>query len=107
MGLIALELVEGRQPWVGVIEPNDVANRDLIVFQVIAERTTIGVSRQRPARRVNDQSWLVLGGIDFPELLDAKSIGLRIAVFHEIEMIDQTPAETASSAFGENRVLGE
>ena len=105
--LEALELLEGRQVRVGVAEADHEADGDLIVFQMVEEAAAIGVGLHRPAAAVDDQAGLVLLGCDFPELLEADAVGLRIGAVVEIEMCLQLLAEVAAAALGEEGVLAE
>ncbi|CAM5588937.1 hypothetical protein SSTU70S_05064 [Stutzerimonas stutzeri] len=53
-----------------------------------------------------DQTLLVLGRVDVPQLLDADAVMLRIDVGVELEAVDQLLADMTAAALGEQRVLG-
>ncbi|BDD93837.1 hypothetical protein PanNE5_32770 [Pandoraea sp. NE5] len=106
MGLVTLELLERRQVRIAVVEPNDETDRHLMIRQVVEERAAVGLRVERPAGRVDDETFLVLGRVDFPQFLDAQAVGLRIAAFVEIELAHQLATQAAPCAFREDRVLG-
>ena len=104
--LEALELLEGRQIGIGVVEIGDQTDDDLIVFHMVEEGTTGGaVLAERPAGTVNDEPRLVLGRIDLPQLLDTDAVMLRRRAGGEIVPGDQLLAELAACAFGKQCVL--
>src|SRR5690606_12889988 len=105
MRLPALEFLERAQPWIGVVQSNHEADRDLAVVGVVQERTAVGAVVQRPAGGVHHQAGLVRGRIGLPQLLDADAVALRIATLAEPELLDQPPTEMPARAFGEDRVL--
>ena len=106
MRFIALKFFVGRQVGILVGETDHIADHHLIVFHVVQEGAAIGAAVQRPACGVDHQTGLVLGGIDFPQLLDADAVGLRITSFVELIAGDQLLAEMAACAFGKQGVLG-
>ncbi len=65
MGLPALEFLEGRKVGVRIIEGDDEAERDLVVFLVVEEAAAPGVL-ERPALRVDDPAGLMLFGRNVP-----------------------------------------
>ena len=105
MGLVALEFFIRRQPRVLVAEADHVADRHLVVLEVIQERAAIGIAGERPAGSVDHQARLVHLRIDLPQFLDADTVGLRITVLVEVEFLHQLLAEMAARAFGEQRVF--
>ena len=56
--------------------------------------------------RVLDQAGLVVGGGDFPQLLDADGIGLRVVAVAQVEAADQLLGQRAAAALGEQGVAG-
>ncbi len=106
MGLEALKLLERVEIRVLVVEPDDEADRDLAVLEVIEERAAIGRAVERPADRVHDEPGLMARGIDLPQLLEAETIGLRPAVAAQVEARDEKLGERAAAALGEQRLLG-
>ena len=55
---------------------------------------------------MDDQPRLVLGRIDFPQLLDADAVGLRIDAVAQIEFAQQLLGQRTAAAFGENGLPG-
>ena len=45
-------------------------------------------------------------GGDFPQLLHANAVGLRIAILHEIELLDQLLGQRSARALGKHHDLG-
>ena len=105
VGLEPLHLVERRQPWIAVVQPDDKAVRHQVLPEMIQERPAVGGAIQRPSEAVLDQAGLVIGGGDFPQFLDPDRIGLRIAPFTQIEPLHQLLATRAAAALGEQRVV--
>ncbi len=106
--LEALEFIERRQESVAVGQVDDQADHHLVVFQVIKERATgvlVAHDVQRPTGGVDDQAWLVLGRVDFPDFLEADAVVLGVSVAVQFEALDQLLADVAAAAFGEQRVL--
>ena len=89
MGLEALELLEGAQVRVGVVEADHEPHRDLVVFEVVEERAAVGRAVERPSQGVHDQPRLVPGRVDLPQLLDADAVGLRIDSIAQVEALEQ------------------
>ncbi len=87
MGLEALELLERAEEGVAVIEPDDEADGDLIVLEMVEERAAIGRFVQRPADRVRDQPRLMLRRLDLPQLLDADAVSLRVDPGAQVEAL--------------------
>ena len=105
MGLEALELVEGRQVRVLVVEPDDVADVGLAVLQMIDERAAPGLVVHRPARAVDHQALLVLRRVELPELLEAEAVGLGVGTLAQAEMRLQLLRQGAVAALAEEGVL--
>ncbi len=78
MQLPALKLVERREMRVAVVQRNDQTQVHLVIRGVIEKAAALGMLVERPACRVNDEALLVLGGVDFPDFLDADSVVLRV-----------------------------
>ncbi len=106
MGLPALEFLERKEVGILVVERNDVAAQNLVVFPVIEKAAAFGPGVHRPARGMNHQSGFVLGGIDFPDFLEPDAVMLDIAVAAQVELLHQALAQMPAAAFGEHRVLG-
>ena len=106
MRLVALEFLVGVEVGIGVAEPDDIADRDQVVFHVIQERAAVGVGVERPAGGMDHQAGLVLLGFDFPQFLEADAIDLRIGAVAQLEALLQLLAEMAAAALGKKRVFG-
>src|SRR5689334_8082084 len=61
MILETLELLEGTEPRIGVVETYHKADGDLVGLQVIEERAAIDIAGKRPADRMHNSAGLVLG----------------------------------------------
>ena len=106
MGLVALKLFVWRQVRVFVRQADHITDCDLIVFQVIQERATVGTAIERPTSGMHHQARLMQLGVDFPDLLDTDGIGLRILASIQLEFADQLLAQMAPRALGKEGVLG-
>ena len=69
MGLEALELVEGGQRRVFVVQMDDEADRCETIPVVIEERAARRALRERPAEGVLNEARIESGRVDLPELL--------------------------------------
>ncbi len=107
MRLETLELVERRQVWIVVIEMHDKADRDQIVVVMIEERAAAGVGAERPAEGMLDQSLLVLGRFDLPDLFQADTEFRRLTVGIERIFGDELLGQAAARAFGKQRVFAD
>ena len=106
MLLPALELLEGAQVRVAVVEVGNQAQVDLVVFRVVEEGATAGaVFLQRPAHTVYHQARLVLLGGNLPDFLDADAVVLRVLALVQAELADQFLAQVAAAALGEEGVF--
>ncbi len=103
--LEALELVEGREVGILVVQVNHETDRHEVLAEVIEEGAAAGRIVERPAHRVLHKALLVLGRIDLPELLEADAELLRLAAFVELELADQFLRQRTAHAFREERVL--
>ena len=101
MRLEALELLEGRQVGVAVVEAGHEADGDLVRAEMVEERPAIGLPVERPADRVDDRALAVPGRIDLPELLDAEAEGLRADAVAQVEALEQLLGERAAHALRE------
>jgi len=72
---------------------------------VVQEAATVGLRVHGPTGGVHDQAGFGLGGIDFPQFLDADGVALRILAFVQLELGDQLLAQVAARTFGEDGVL--
>ena len=104
MRLEALHLVERTEMGILVVQPDDEADRDLIVVHVVEEGAAVSLAVQRPADGVQHQSGFVLGRLDLPQFLDAQAKGLRIGAVPQVETLEQRLGQRAPATLGENRV---
>ncbi len=86
MRLEALELVEGRQPGVLVVQVDDEADRHLVVLEVIEEGTAAGLHVERPAERMLNEAGFVVFRLDLPEFLQADAVFSGLAALREVEL---------------------
>ena len=91
--LPALKLLERAKPGVAVVQADDEAERDLVLVQVVQKRAPIRRHVQRPAGGVHHQAGLVLGRVDFPQLLQADAITLRVFAVVKLEAVDDLFAQ--------------
>src|SRR4051812_22153283 len=105
MRLEALELVEGRQRRVLVVEMHDEADDRLSVLDVIEERSAAGARIERPSKRMLHETRPMARGVELPEFLQADAEFLRLAPLAQAEAGEQSLGERASRPFGEERVL--
>src|SRR5208337_365132 len=87
MGLEALELVEGGQGRIRVVEVNHKSDRDQVVVIVIEKGSSARAPSERPAEGMLHQAVLKPLGIDLPQFLDADSEFLRIAALVQFEAL--------------------
>ena len=105
MGLEPLKFIVRAQVRIFVVEADDKTDSHQIVFQVIQERSAVGVAIERPTGGVDHQALLMLGRFDFPEFLDADAVGLFLAFF-EAELVFEHLTQMAAAAFREEGVFG-
>jgi hypothetical protein len=103
--LEALELVEGRQPGILVVEVDDVADRDVVLAEVVHPGTAGGGVVERPAEAVVDQALLELGVRDLPDLLDADAVLLDIGLGVQAVLGLDHLGEGTAHALGDEDVL--
>ena len=79
MVLQALQFVEWGQMRVLIGEIDDDAERDLVVFLVVKERTHAGAEHpaKRPADVMQDAAWYMPLGIHVPQFLQTDTVVLR------------------------------
>ncbi len=106
MGLPALEFLEGAQVGVGIVQARDEAQRDLAVVQVVEEGAAVGLAVHGPAGRMHHEAGLVACRVDFPQLLDAQAVALRVLAGVQLVLGNDLLAQVAAGAFGKDRVLG-
>ena len=87
--LEALELVEGRQVRVVVVEVDDEADGDEIVAEMIEEGAAAGAVAERPAEAVLDEAGPVALRLDLPQFLDAEAELRRLGHAHPKRAAEQ------------------
>src|SRR5262249_45540676 len=106
MLLEVLEHVLRIEAWIGVVEANDETKRDDVVFRAVDPGAAVFLHGERPAHRIDDLTYRDPARRNFPKLLHADTISLRIAALREIEFVDEFFGQRAARAFGEDRDLG-
>src|SRR5262249_42442359 len=101
MQLEALEFVVRREMRIAIVQMNDEPDRDEDFAEVIDERAAAGAAFQRPSLRMDDSAALVLAGRDFPQLLDADAVLLRIDAVAQREARHQRFGQRTATAFRE------
>src|SRR5208283_5917595 len=104
MRLEALELVEGRQRRIVVVQMNDEADRNEVLVEVIEEGATAGLAVERPAEGVLHAACVMLLLRDAPQLFEADAEFLRLAVLVELKFRDELLRERAARALCEQGV---
>ena len=107
MRLEALEFLERCEPGVAVVQVHDETDRHQVFIEVIQERAAASAHVERPAEGMLDQAGLVLGRVDFPQLLQADAELLRVASLVKREAADKVLGERAARAFGDQHVLAK
>jgi hypothetical protein len=97
-----LEGLEGLQPRVAVVEPDDIADVHPVLVQVVEETAAVGARVERPTDGVLDQARLHAARRQLPQLLEAEAVGLRVAVGVERVLLDELLADAAAAALGEH-----
>jgi hypothetical protein len=105
MRLETLELLEGRQIGVLVVEVDDEADRNHVVLEVIEERAAAGLEIERPAEGVLHEARLVVLRRDLPQFLDADAEFLRLAMPSEIVSGDQLLGERTAHALADQDIF--
>ncbi|MNL00890.1 hypothetical protein D3C87_1213370 [compost metagenome] len=110
--LEALELVEGAEPGILVVEIDDKADRHLVVRQMIEIKAPLTLAAsllpERPAAAVQHAAGMRLAGGHLPQLLEADGIVLGLVLglggVFQMELGDQLLAEVAAGPLGEQGV---
>src|SRR5258705_2376526 len=89
------------------VESKAKTDREQIIVLLKEEGATAGGVVQWPAERVLDQTFLMLGWIDLPDLLEPDAEFRRLAAGVEGEFRDQLLGQAAARAFSEQRVFAE
>jgi len=66
MSFVALKFFERIEVRIAIVQADNETYRHLIVLEMIEERSSIGRVVQWPAYRMDDETRLMLGWIDFP-----------------------------------------
>ena len=107
VGLPALHFFKRAEPGVGVIQPCDEPERNLVVLQVVQESTAVGVVVQWPASGMYHQAGFVAGRVNLPQFLDAQAIGLRVATLVKLVFGNDLFAQMAARTLGEHGVFAQ
>src|SRR5712672_3004340 len=89
-----------------VIESGYESERDNVVLRTVNPGAAVLSCCERIAHGVDDFASLDPPGWDFPQLFDSDAVGLGVAVFHQIEFLDELLGKRSSGAFGEDDNLG-
>jgi hypothetical protein len=84
---------------------HDEPDRHQVLAEMIEEGTAAGSVLKRPTHSVLHEAGLVLGGRDFPKLLQSDTIFLRAALGIQAKFPDQLLGERAARTFGKECVL--
>ena len=106
MRLEALELVEGRQGGVLVVQVDHEAHRDEVVLHAVEERAAAGAVAERPSEGMLHEPGPMRRGRHLPQLLEADAVFLRIASLVELEAADQALGERAARPLGDEHIFG-
>src|SRR5579859_2214063 len=103
MSLEGLQDVMRIEARVFIVESRYETEGDDVVFAAVDPCAAVLVTGERPAQRVDhfaggDASWRQL-----PQFLYTNAVGLRIAVFVELEASDELLGERSTSTLGEDR----
>src|SRR5712692_11713574 len=99
MRLERLKRFVGIKKWISVLQAHHQADRDALILHPVDPAAAIDFSRHRPAQRVGDKSRLDASVWNFPKLLHADSISLRVQVVQLVaadELLGQRAARTFS-----------
>src|SRR5262245_11192214 len=92
----------GIEPGVEIIQTDDEPNRHTSLGHVVDKSPAEFLIAQRPSHRVDDASAGVLLFRYVPHFFDTDGEHLRIAVFAQVESVDQLLGERATAAFSKN-----
>src|ERR1700678_2415480 len=90
---------------IAVVESGDKAERDDVIFRSVNPRAAVLAKGERIAHGVDDLAGSDAARRNFPELLYADPIGLRVAFAIELEASDKLLGQRAARAFGQNHDL--
>ena len=105
MGFPALQFFERRQIGIGIIEPDNKTQGDLVVSLMIQKSAAIGI-RQWPALAVNNAARRMLLRRNVPQFLKADAINLRLAILIEPKLRLEQFRKMSANTFGKERVFG-
>ena len=74
----------------------------MLSLRAVNPRAAVFFRGQRIAHGVDDFARLNAARGHFPQLFHADAIGLRVAVFHQIELLDELLGQRSARAFGEH-----
>src|SRR5260221_2572611 len=103
-GLKHVLRVEAR---VAIVESGNESKRDDVVFRAASARAinpcaAVLFRGQRITHGVDDFARLDAARRHFPQFLYSYAISLRVAVFHQIKLLDELLCERSAGAFGEH-----
>src|SRR6478752_1478979 len=104
MRLEALELVEGRERRVLIVQMHDEADGDEIVVEMVEEGAAARAVVERPAEGMLDAALVEFLRLDLPEFLQADAVFLRLAPLVESELPDGDLGERAACSLAQQRV---
>src|SRR5215469_4258958 len=87
---------------IGVVQAGYKPQRDHVVLAAVNPCAAVFTRSQRPAQAVDHLAGSDLAERQFPELLDALTVGLRVAVFGEVKFVDELLGERPARPFREN-----
>src|SRR5690606_39025846 len=105
MRLETLELLEGREPGVLVVQVDDKPHRHQIVFQMIEEGTAAGLEIERPAERMLDEARPGTLRLHLPQFLEADAELDRLAAFGEAETVAEPLGQRAARTLADQYVF--
>src|SRR5215469_2636162 len=91
---------------IGIVKTRDKTERYLVVLRAVNPCSSVLVKAERITHRVNHFTAIDATRRQFPQLLHADAVGLRIALVVEQETADQLLRERASAAFREDDDFG-
>ena len=103
--LKALELIKRRQERVLVVQVHHIADRHIVIAEMVHEAAAAGVHVQRPAGGVLSQTGLVVLWWNLPQLFDPDAVLLRLAVLGQVEFVDQHLGQRPAHAFADKDIF--
>ena len=85
-----------------VVQAADIAERDLVVLQVVEEAAAVDVVAGGPSQGMHDLAGRDAAFRHLPQFLDPDRVRLRIAVLVQREALDQSLGQVAACAFGQH-----